>query len=147
MHPDLHAVPPVLCRKLIRHEQLCHIFARDHCLRPSLALGLLQAFRFEALTQSCSRSMHQPPKVSDAHIENLTNLACVKSFDFSQDECLTLVYWQTVHAAANQLADLIREHQPFQIGGRATPVAVSVKTGFEHPTNRSHALVHYCSTA
>src|SRR5713226_7041319 len=90
--------------------------------------------------------MHQHTKVSDAHIENLTNLAGVKALDLSQDECLTLVYRQAVHAAANQLADFIRENQPFQIGGGASPVAFGVKAGLEHLIDGVHAIVDHRST-
>src|SRR5438445_506344 len=38
-------------------------------------------------------------------------------------------------------ANLVRKQQPFEIGGRARPVSVSVKAGFEHLIDRVHPIV------
>src|SRR5260370_5388424 len=88
------------------------------------------------------RSMHQYTKISDADIENLTNLAGVKIFDLSQNEGLALVRWQTIDASANQRADLLREHTPLQVGRWTSPVTFGVEARVEHFIDRVHAVVN-----
>src|SRR5260370_42326591 len=60
MHADLHALPPALHLKLIRHEQLCHVFARDH--------GFLQP-----LTSRHSRSLARARNISTPKLVTLTS--------------------------------------------------------------------------
>src|SRR5712692_10305418 len=107
MQADLHPLPPALSLNLIRHEQLCHVFARDHRLLQPLSLSP-PAFGFETLAQPCTCPMHQNSEVSDAHLKNLTDLTGVKALDLTQDEHFTLVHRQTAHAAAYQLSNLLR---------------------------------------
>src|ERR1035441_4573267 len=60
MQADLHALPPCLRLKLIRHEQLGHIFARDH--------GLLQP-----LVSRHSRSRARARCISTPKLATLTS--------------------------------------------------------------------------
>jgi hypothetical protein len=73
----------------------------------------------------------QHSKVGDAYSQNLTNLAGFQALDFLQNEGLTLIHRQAIHATTNQLADLLGKHQLFQISGRASPVAFAVESGLE----------------
>src|SRR6516164_2252025 len=86
--------------------------------------------------------MHQHSKVGDAYGQNLTNFAGPKTLDFSQNERLTLINRQAIHAAANQLADLLGKHKLFQISGRASPVAFAVESGLEDLINGVHAIIY-----
>src|ERR1019366_8603871 len=82
-----------------------------------------EALRLQALTQPGARTMHQYSIVGDTYLKNPTDLARIEILDLPQDECFALVDRQAVHAAANQLADFLRQHQTVQIGRWASPHA------------------------
>src|SRR5579871_6114545 len=91
--------------------------------------------------------MHQHSKVGDAYGQNLTNLAGLKPLDLSQNERLTLIDRQAIHATPNQLANLLGKQQPFQISRRAGPVAFAVESGLEGFINGVHAIIDLRSPA
>ena len=60
--------------------------------------------------------VHRHPKISDTHIQNLTDLARFKFLDFSQHERLPLIERHAIHATANVLANLLGKEESLKIG-------------------------------